>query len=390
MKITNKLNFAKAALQFTAVVLLTIIATPLLAQDEHIKIDGSISGSAYKAYVYVIIGYEEPQFHKSEIKNGRFELSLNKPLKDTVLHAGLFLSGLAEMNKTIYERELKAKKINSRKDLYWFLIDSTTMHLTVNPAVSKIKTYGGQLNREQALNDSIITQYYKDVDQRGTDYANKKRILAELKVINDHNSSLLSAENLRNLINLPLPGGAYPYKDEILAVLKNMDEKAIGKDKIDNMQTLYDKMVKRYTPKENVIFPAVNFTNAQGGTLAYKDLTEGCDYILIDFWATWCGPCRQQHPQLKKIQEQFKSNKKLKIVGVALDRQIKTWQTYLKTNPFNYTQYWITPATEGVLKENLGYEAIPCYVLVNTKTGMVTDFNIGIDNIVAKLKEKGL
>ncbi|MBS7566949.1 TlpA family protein disulfide reductase [Mucilaginibacter sp. Bleaf8] len=390
MNVSTKLDFVKAKLILALTILLYFTQTSVYAQIEHIKIKGDIVGRTDKAYVYVITGDVKPEFNKGIIQDGRFQISLNKQLKDTVLHAGLFLSRLSLMNNSIYKAELKAKKINPGKDLYWFLIDSNYTKLTINIFTNTMATNGGMLNREKALNDSILVQYYKDVNQRGTDYANRKRTMAEIDVINHHNSSLLAAESLRNLICLPLPGGAYPYRNEIMAALNNLDKKAIGKARIDNMQMLYENMLKRYTPKENLSFPNLELVDDKGSLTSFTNISQGYDFILIDFWATWCGPCIQQHPQLKEIQEQFRENKRLKIIGVALDKQIKPWQTYLSKNPFNYTQYWITPAMYKHIDEELGLATIPSYILINAKNGKITDYNMSITDIVTKLKEKGL
>ena len=365
----------------------------LFAQLEKIVIRGNIVGNITlgKEYAYAITGgNDQSEFHKAAIKNGRFQILLNKSLKDTILRSLIFLSKFPLMDQATYEKELKAKRIDGRKDLFFFMIDSTAVDLKIDPSNHKIIVSGGRVNKEQALYDSLEVDYYEIVKKEGTEYANKKRILATLKIISDHHSSLLAAENLRGLIMLPLPGGAYPYRNEIDVTLASLNSKAIGEKRIENMRILYNKMVKRYTPKSNVLFPAIDFFNLKSATFSLVDIADGSEFILIDFWATWCGPCLQQHPQLKSIQKKYKNNKKIKIIGVSVDQTIKPWQGYLNANPFTYGQYWVNPEANQILKEELGLEAIPAYVLINAKTGIVTDLNIGINDIIAKFKEKGI
>ena len=50
--------------------------------------------------------------------------------------------------------------------------------------------------------------------------------------------------------------------------------------------------------------------------------------VLIDFWATWCGPCRGEIPNMKQLYGQYK-NKGFEIVGVSVDKQVSTLQTFL-------------------------------------------------------------
>ncbi|HET9276935.1 MAG TPA: TlpA disulfide reductase family protein, partial [Flavitalea sp.] len=51
--------------------------------------------------------------------------------------------------------------------------------------------------------------------------------------------------------------------------------------------------------------------------------------IFIDVWATWCGPCREQFPYLKEIEEEYKNNQDIVFLGISLDK-LKDKQKWLK------------------------------------------------------------
>ena len=52
---------------------------------------------------------------------------------------------------------------------------------------------------------------------------------------------------------------------------------------------------------------------------------------IIDFWASWCGPCRAENPNVKKVYEKYKS-KGLEIIGVSLDVKVDAWRKAIETD----------------------------------------------------------
>ena len=62
--------------------------------------------------------------------------------------------------------------------------------------------------------------------------------------------------------------------------------------------------------------PQFSLTSLEGKTVAMKDLAN--KVVIIDFWATWCGPCREEIPHLNQLYSELKS-KGLEIVGISMD-----------------------------------------------------------------------
>lgn len=75
----------------------------------------------------------------------------------------------------------------------------------------------------------------------------------------------------------------------------------------------------------------LNYPNPDGKNISLKEVNEG-RYVLLDFWASWCGPCRKSNPKLVAAYQELK-NKKFKyapngftIFSVSLDKDAKRWQ----------------------------------------------------------------
>ena len=130
--------------------------------------------------------------------------------------------------------------------------------------------------------------------------------------------------------------------------------------------------------------PAFAVTTIDGKHIALDDLNG--KVVLIDFWATWCGPCREALPHIRKIAQKF-SGEPLVILSVSLDNDAndQKWRTFVAENQMTWLQAR-DGGFNGRLSTLFGVNAIP-HTFTIDPDGVLQDEHIGDGSMEGKLKK---
>lgn len=155
----------------------------------------------------------------------------------------------------------------------------------------------------------------------------------------------------------------------------NNNEKGLG----DVILAAYDRAVviqEQRRARLRAVDPNANVTNpmeytisgVNGETLDLKSLRG--KVVVLDFWATWCGPCRVQYPMYEKVKEVFKSRSDVVFLGINTDQEHDAVKPFLEQNKWNKAVYF-----EDGLSALLKVSSIPATVIFNRKGEMSTRLN---------------
>ena len=150
-------------------------------------------------------------------------------------------------------------------------------------------------------------------------------------------------------------------------------------------------------PDENTIaeghaFPALEFASLSGEQVNLASLKG--KVVLIDFWATWCGPCRKVMPDLVETYKSY-HEKGFEIIGISLDKDQSQLEKYMQDTGITWQQYYDGLWWDSKVAKRFGVRAIPHIVLIDKKGTVYfnTDYErdkpplhgVELRNVVAQL-----
>jgi thiol-disulfide isomerase/thioredoxin len=106
--------------------------------------------------------------------------------------------------------------------------------------------------------------------------------------------------------------------------------------------------------------------------------------VLLDFWATWCGPCRAALPHMQKIAKKFEGEP-LVVLSVSLDQDEQKWKDFIAKNEMTWPQY-LDGGFTGPVARLFSVNAIPHTFTIDAD-GVLQDEQIGDSSVEGKLKK---
>jgi len=235
----------------------------------------------------------------------------------------------------VYKDSVRSSKITgtkSNEDFDKYLKETNDFYVELNKIQLEIRNAS---IRQDTLVAKDLNDQFDLMRSRLTNY--------EISFMSKNNDSYISTLILQRMIiqNEIEIENAIGIFEKFTELIKKTPSSLQIKESIDQ----YNKQ-KEETPKIGSIAPNFTGPGLNDEIISFSDIDS--KVIMIDFWASWCAPCRVENPFYVYLNTKFK-NSEFQIVGVSLDKDKESWKNAIKTDGLvdwihiSHTMFWNEP-----------------------------------------------
>ncbi|OZI09433.1 hypothetical protein BWI93_03755 [Siphonobacter sp. BAB-5385] len=255
---------------------------------------------------------------------------------------------------------------------------SATHDLYVNyeKSLSSVRTRLDSLNKIYMKAHEAKDTVQEALLQKSREPLYKEYLKIEQAFVKDHPSTVISAFLLSSGMAMSLP------LEERENLLRGLDSEvqasAYGKEAAEKIRL--DKMGQ---PGDKAFaFEAVDI---QGKPFKLADLKG--KYVLMDFWASWCVPCRKNNPHLRKLYEQYQA-KGFDVVGISDDdSKPEAWKKAVEKDQLPWHHVLRGYRTDSDLTKHFAIHSLPTYILLDKEGTIIARYSSDHSELDKKLAE---
>ena len=381
-------------------IIIALLCSPLLSVGQSPAKTLSIKGSfknlqpGTPEWVYLLHRVDDKFVTDSaKVENGRYQFSI-KTQEPDLLRLRVKYPRVKNNDGT----SEKSIAFSSGRDMIAVFAGSGKVQLVSVDSFSNVKVKGSSIHQEYAKMDAQLKEYDK-ISKPYFDKYTAARLKKDNSLMEEIEKSIDSLDEIKKeavygniLRNTPSsPLALYALKtyagwdidaDKLEPLFLSLPESARNypsaiafKEQLETAKkTGIGRIAPEFTQNDTLDQP-VSLSSLRG------------KYLLIDFWASWCGPCRQENPNVVKVFNQFK-DRGFHVLGVSLDRQGQKdkWMKAIHDDQLTWTHVSDLKFWDNAVSKQYGIRAIPQNLLLDP-TGKIIAKNLRGEDLVNKMAE---
>lgn len=325
-------------------ILLCLIMLAVLGCEPSIKpnftIQGTIEGD-FEGYVY--LKYKDVT-DSALVDNGSFAFSGNI---DFPVSAVLIPKGGLTSSSLYFGKENISLVVTPKGNV--FALKDIKGSKIIDEMESTMLNFRQVLDNEENPASKLFEMSMRLIEQEPTNPFNSDIILALASELN-----FFSISQINQLITAMAPS-------------------AIDVQSLEDVQTVLARMANLNVGDQ---FPGFELPTMDGETVALSSLKGS--YVLVDLWASWCGPCIKAMPTIKNMSEKY-ADEDFHAISISLDQREEIWKRTNERVDITWLNALDSNGIEGGLSMELGVVSLPFYYLVD-KEGKILAINISLSD----------
>ncbi|HLF35852.1 MAG TPA: TlpA disulfide reductase family protein [Cyclobacteriaceae bacterium] len=258
----------------------------------------------------------------------------------------------------------------------WFEVKGSTPMIQL----TELNRLVAAFNNEAGVIDEEFREAYTAKDEKKMEELRNRYMAGQEKLNKDIKSNIRNMGTslaLIQAVNFLDMDNDFQFIDSVARVV----EEKIPDYRIKNDFVARIDALRKLSP--GAIAPEIELPDQQGNLFSLSSLRG--KYVLIDFWAAWCGPCRRENPNVVKLYNKYKGPD-FEILGVSLDRKKEDWIKAIQDDSLMWKHVSDLQYFNSKAARDYSIDAIPATYLID-REGKIIEKNLRGKSLEEKLAE---